>query len=300
MKKSVVLIAVAVLAGPVSALTYMGTPCSSLKSGQASLGLEWMTAERDFEFEFLGFTDVLPDVETIMTTGRFGIAIGSQMELFGRFGVAEIEDSDREFAWGAGFKVGEIKPNSFSLGIVTQVTSLQFDSASLAGIPVDDIEVWQIQVGPGIVWNSGPLNLYGGPVVEIIKANADILAFPVEADQDPTIGGFAGVSVEIAPTCVLASEFQIRDEGWAAGLNLQLRFGGTAPTVRQRETSLPRLKSGQEPAGYRGYIDPRTGEIQVAPVEPKARLKVDEKGEPVKDKDGNFVFEPVSETEQGK
>jgi hypothetical protein len=33
--------------------------------------------------------------------------------------------------------------------------------------------------------------------------------------------------------------------------------------------------------------------VPVIPKSPKAQLKVDAKGEPVKDKDGYFIFEPV-------
>jgi hypothetical protein len=44
--------------------------------------------------------------------------------------------------------------------------------------------------------------------------------------------------------------------------------------------------------GYQGYINPLTGKMEVSP---RARVKVDDKGEPVKDKDGYFIFEPVPE-----
>jgi len=44
--------------------------------------------------------------------------------------------------------------------------------------------------------------------------------------------------------------------------------------------------------GYKAHTDPRTGKIEVIP---KERLKVDERGEPIRDAQGNFIFEPVPE-----
>jgi hypothetical protein len=46
------------------------------------------------------------------------------------------------------------------------------------------------------------------------------------------------------------------------------------------------------PEGYQGHINPLTGKMEVSP---RARVKVDAKGEPVKDKNGYFLFEPVPE-----
>jgi hypothetical protein len=43
---------------------------------------------------------------------------------------------------------------------------------------------------------------------------------------------------------------------------------------------------------YQGHINPLTGKMEVSP---RARAKVDDKGEPVTDKDGNFIFESVPE-----
>ena len=278
-------------------MTYIGPPVSQLYPGQASFGLEWATAETDIEINAFGYTESIPDVETDLMMARFAVAVGEQSELFARLGLGEIEEMGDEFAWGAGLKLKTSELGLLSSGLILQVTNLRGDETVILGpyLIGGEIDLYQIQFAPGIVWEIGPVNLYGGPMLQIFTGELDIEGIVIDVENEPQLGGFGGLSVEVADNCLVAGEFQATSDSWMAGLNLQFRFGASRPVDHQRQPELPQLESGEKPIGYRGRIDPLTGEIQVEPVtaEPRERLKVDEKGEPLKDAKGNFIFEPV-------
>jgi hypothetical protein len=83
-------------------------------------------------------------------------------------------------------------------------------------------------------------------------------------------------------------EYQFTDDSYAIGVGIVHRFGKPSrPSARaafEEDNSWPTSLNPNPPKKYAS----------------KERLKTDASGEPVRDKDGNFVFVPVYEDEQGK
>jgi hypothetical protein len=288
------------LAAPGLSMTYMGPPTSDLHPGQSSFGLEWATAETDIEISAFGYTESVPDVGTDLMMARFAVGIGEQSELFARLGLGEIEEMGEEFAWGAGLKLKMSELGPLSSGLIFQATNLRGDETVILGpyLFSGEMNIYQIQFGTGIVWEIGPVNVYGGPMVQVFTGELDIEGIVIDVENKPQVGGFGGLSVEIADNCLITGEFQATSDSWMAGVNVQFRFGRSSTLARTKEPLLTPSQEYPPIKGYQGHIDPSTGKMQVEPVpedKGKDQLKVDDKGEPVKDKDGNFIFEPVPE-----
>ena len=284
---------IALMADPLFALVPMGPTCTPLKTGQTSFGFEYIRSESDFVLSGYGFSEIVEDVPIDATMVRLGLPFGDRSEFFARFGLGEIEEAGSEFAWGLGLKLASKSTDSFGLGAIAQVTQFIGDESINIGpyIADEDVSLYEFQVGVGPTWQSNGISIYGGPMVRFVTGDDVIrnldLIFDIE--QDSEIGGFIGVSAELAEGFSLNGEYQLTADAWMIAVNLQFRFGKRKSIEPKSDWQSSPIRDKAEIRGYQGHIDPRTGKIEVTP---KDRLKVDTSGEPVKDKEGNFIFEP--------
>jgi hypothetical protein len=240
---------------------------------------------------------IFPDgaaVESEMYFARvlFGVADGAQIS--GHIGVTEIDsaldDSDyhsgNDLAWGVGSKLNFGRMGPCDLGVAFQFTSLRADDRTFVG-PLLIREkhtayLFELAVGP--TYQTHGVSIYGGPFLHIITGEEEgwidsMRAGSMDIEEEGSeVGGYAGISVEAATNTNIALEYQFTDDSWAIGAGIVHRFGGRQPTrnaVRTRPwPRLPRVEPAEKTV-------------------PTKKLKVGADGKPLKDGEGNFIFEPV-------
>ena len=222
-----VIITIAVLFGsPAWALTFMGPPASDVKQGELFLGFDYSNSEVDFEFRGNTQNGVLANVDRDLYLGRAGIGLIDGLEVFGRFGVGEIEDLGNESVWGFGSRVTFIEKDDISWGALFQLMSLSADeTGNLGGGTLDgDFDVYEYQFAIGPTFDN---TVYFGPFVHFIEGDADLAgAGSVDIEQESEFGLYIGVMWELGNETSLNIEFQGTDDAKMGGISLIHKFGG--------------------------------------------------------------------------
>jgi len=270
---------------PSMGMTYLGSPVSNLQTGDTSFGFEWATAETDIKFNAFGYLDEIPDIETNIMMGRFALGIANKSEIFARVGLGEIEGMNKDFSWGGGLKVFTSERGDLSSGLIGQITNLRGDETETIGpyLIHGEMDLYQIQFASGINWHIGSADLYGGPLLQMFTGEMDIEGIIIDFDEHPQFGGFGGLSVNISENCLISGEFQATSGGWMAGVNAQIKFGQGTATAHRKDSNLPTLNKT-----FRTYKPQK-----VKPDSSTYKMKTDEKGEPLKDEKGIFIFEEI-------
>ncbi|UCD51260.1 MAG: hypothetical protein JSW27_01250 [Phycisphaerales bacterium] len=227
-----VIIIVAVLFGsPAWALTYMGAPSSNAKQGDLFLGFDYTNSELDFEFTGDASRGILDNVDSDLYLGRAGIGLLNGLEVFGRFGVGEIEDFGNEFAWGCGTKATFAKSGDTSWGVLFQLTSISLDETGhngdyqLAG----DFDVYEYQFAIGPTFGDDDTRVYLGPFLHFVEGDADLVTHgSVDVEQESELGLYLGISWEVADNTHVNLEFQGTDDDKLVGLGLAHKLGGSS------------------------------------------------------------------------
>jgi hypothetical protein len=299
MKKVMVFAAVVLCTQPVWALRLMGPPTTDIKGGQFGLGLDWSHSQFDIRSnDFDATANIESDV--YFTRLLFGIADGA--EISGLVGLSDIEAieedglrSANDVTWGAGLKLNFEKSGPFGLGAAFQISSLEGDDKTAVGpfIAEGDLDAYLLELAVGASYKLHRVCLYGGPFVHFITGDFEGrvagLRETIDVQQEESkLGGYVGISAEIVDNSNVSLEYHFTDDSWAVGVGIVHRFGKVSETTAQ--------VSSRAYNSWSTSLSQNPSETYVA----KERLKTDASGEPVKDKDGNFVFVPVSEAEQGK
>lgn len=298
MKRVVITIIVVLFAGPVWALTFMGPPTSDIEAGQFGIGFDYSESETNIEIE--GLSGQLTDVEANTYFARFILGIADGAELSARVGTGEIEDLGNEFAWGVGVKATLMESDPLNWGALFQLTGLYGDDTDTFGgfTITDDFDVYEYQVAVGPTLKIGQLSVYGGPFFHFIDGDGDITILwttsSYDFKQESEFGGYVGLSWNMDENTSLAVEYQATDDADAIGIGLVHRFGKPS---RPGKSSRPGIRVGpKEPSTWPTLEQNRPK--HPAETDPKKRLKTDASGEPLKDKDGNFIFVPVEQDAQ--
>jgi len=226
MKRAII---VAVLfSSPAWALTYMGAPSSNAKQGELSLGFDYSNGQVDLEFKGNTSNGVLDNVDSDLYLGRVGIGVLDGLEVFGRFGVGEIEDLGNESVWGAGVKATFGKKDNVSWGALFQLTSLSADETGpIGGYDLNgDFDVYEYQLAIGPTFDNGDSSFYLGPFFHFIDGDADLATHgSVDIEQESEVGLYIGISWEITDNASLNIEFQGTDDAKLGGIGVVYRFG---------------------------------------------------------------------------
>lgn len=299
MKKVVILTIVVLCAQPVWALRYMGPPTTDIAGGQFGIGLDWSHSQFDIRSNEL---DEVANVEANVYFTRllFGIADGA--EISGLIGLSDIEQpqedglrSVNDVTWGAGLKLNFIESGPFALGAAFQISSFEGDDKTAVGpfIAEGDLDAYLLELAVGASYKVHRVCLYGGPFVHFITGDFEGrvagLRDTIEVEQEESkFGGYVGISADLAADTSASLEYQFTDDSYGIGVGIVHRFGGAKKAVT-RTTS-------QDTPSWQTSVSPITPKKYAT----KERLKVDASGEPVKDENGNFIFEPVTDRAQGK
>ena len=227
--RRVVITIVVLFSSPAWALTYMGPPASDVKQGELLLGFDYSNSEIDFEFRDAGVRGLLDDVDSDLYLGRAGIGIFDGLEVFGRFGVGEIEELGNESAWGLGARATFIEKDDVSWGALFQFTSLHAEEPGhIGGYTLNgdfDINEYQFAIGP--TFKHGGSSVYIGPFAHFIDGDADLVNHPsVDIEQESEFGLYIGVLWKLADKTRLSIEFQGTDDAKMGGISLVHKFGG--------------------------------------------------------------------------
>ena len=226
MRRAVIIIAV-LFGSPAWALTYMGSPSSNVKQGELFLGFDYSNSEVDFEFSNGGSRGILDDVDIDLYMGRAGIGIFDGLEIFGRFGVGEIEALGNESAWVAGTRATIAESDDVSWGVLFQLLSLQADEpGNIGGATLNgDFDIYEYQLAIGPTFNN---TVYFGPFFHFIDGDADLAGYGlVDIEQEDEFGLFIGVFWELGDNTTLKIEFQGTDDAKMGGISLVHKFGGS-------------------------------------------------------------------------
>jgi hypothetical protein len=229
--KRVVITIVVLFGSPVWALTYMGPPSSDVKQGEFFLGFDYSNSEIDFEFRDDSLRGVLDDVDSDLYLGRAGIGIFDGFEIFGRFGMGEIEELGTEFAWGLGTRATFIEKDNISWGVLFQTTSLSAEETGhIGGYELNgDFDVYEYQLAIGPTFNHGGMSVYIGPFFHFIDGDADLTSFgSVDIEQESEFGLYIGVLWKLADNTTLNIEFQGTDDAKLGGIGLVHKFGDSS------------------------------------------------------------------------
>ena len=227
MRRAIIIIAV-LFCCPAWSLTYMGSPSSNVKQGELFLGFDYSNSEIDFEFSNTGSRGILDDVDIDLYMGRAGIGVFDGLEIFGRFGVGEIEALGNESAWGAGARATVAESGDVSWGVLFQLLSLQADETGNIGGQLlnGDFDVYEYQLAIGPTFND---TVYFGPFFHFVDGDADLAGHgSVDIEQEEEFGLFVGVFWELGDNTTLNIEFQGTDDAKMGGISLVHKFGDSS------------------------------------------------------------------------
>jgi hypothetical protein len=234
-----VVITIAVLFGsPAWALTYMGSPASDVKQGELLLGFDYSNSEIDFEFRSGGVRGILDGVDSDLYLGRVGLGVFDGLEVFGRFGVGEIEELGNESTWGIGTRATFAEKGNVSWGALFQLISLHAEGpGNLGGYTLNgDFDVYEYQLAIGPTFDNGDSSVYFGPFFHFIDGDADLTTFgSVDVEQESEFGVYIGISWELADNTSLNIEFQGTDDAKLGGIGLVHKFGGPPKQNKKSE-----------------------------------------------------------------
>ncbi len=225
-----VIVTIAILFGdPVWALTLMGPPANDVKQGEWLLGFGASGGESTLKFRGNGLSGRLKDVESNLYLGKVGLGLFDGCEVFGRFGVGEMEELGNELAWGLGARATFVKKDNVSWGALFQCMSHHAEEAGTLGRAMlnGDFNVREYQLAIGPTFNEDEASVYLGPFFHFIDGDADLLNFgSVDIQQRSEFGVYVGVLWELAENTSVNLEFQGTDDAGVAGIGLVKRFGG--------------------------------------------------------------------------
>jgi hypothetical protein len=228
MRRVIIIIAV-LFCSPAWALTYMGSPASDVKQGQLFFGFDYSNSEIDFEFRSNGVRRILDDVDIDLYMGRAGLGVFDGLEVFGRFGVSEIEELGNETAWGLGTRATFAEKGNVSWGALFQLMSLHADETGNLGRYTlnGDFDVYEYQFAIGPTFDNGDSSVYFGPFFHFIDGDADLASYgSVDIEQESEVGLYIGVLWELGDNTTLNIEFQGTDDAKMGGISLVHKFGG--------------------------------------------------------------------------
>jgi hypothetical protein len=237
-----------------------------MAQGQFGIGLDYSHTDADLDTYF----------------ARLIYGVSDRAEVAGRVGFSDWDDGDQDVAWGMASKITFAPSESIDWGFLFQMTVFSWEQVFVWSTPtgygymVDDVYVYEFRGALGPNAKMGDLSIYGGPMLIFVTG---------DVEDDTEFGGYAGVSWQIdGSNTSLAAEYQITEDVETFGIGLIHRFGPSikSPAKARRSTGTGTWR----PARLRR---PAPAKKQA----PREKLLTDESGQPVTDKDGNFIFVPV-------
>ncbi len=191
------LIVMLVSVSPVAMAGTVGNPTATVAQGSFLVGAEFDFWDRDFENG--GVVSV--EGTKILVKGTYGIS--DKIDVFGKIGMAEVEDSGFDPAFGFGGKVNVYEKGQIKAGVVAQFL---FWSGEDSGVDIDIIE-FDLAFG-GLYEVTKEFDCYGGLMLAMVEGDADGADF----NADDPIGIFIGGEYDITPEAKAGVELRLISE----------------------------------------------------------------------------------------
>ncbi len=191
------LIVLFVSVSPVAMAGTVGNPIATLAKGSFLVGAEIDIWDRDFENG--GTFDA--EGTKILVKGTYGIS--DKIDVFGKIGMAEVEDSGFEPALGIGGKVNVYERGKIKAGIVAQFLLW---SGEDSGVDIDIME-FDLAFG-GLYEVTKEFDCYGGLMLAMAEGDASGNDF----NAKDSIGIFLGGEYDITPQAKAGVELRLISE----------------------------------------------------------------------------------------
>ena len=237
--KRVLLIVIGVLflTQNVLALTPIGPPTATLEEGKCELSFNYLNTEMDITFSGYGGSETV-NTKIDSYLPKLDIGLGDGWQLFAALGIADMDDAegfnDSSVHGGAGWKKTVAQCNDIDWGASFQIYWSRFSEKSpiVVGSPIDfelEFSYYEVQFAIGPTYKKDNLCLYGGPFLHYLKGSLDVSAFDVEllsldVEKDLSVGGFAGLIVDLTENINLGVEAQFIEDAEAVMFRIGYRF----------------------------------------------------------------------------
>ena len=191
------LIVMFVSVSPVAMAGTVGNPTATVAKGSFLVGAEIDFWDRDFENG--GTFDA--EGTKILVKGTYGIS--DKIDVFGKIGLAEVEDSGFDPAFGFGGKLNVYERGKIKAGVVAQFL---FWSGEDSGV---DIDITEFDLAVGASYDvTKEFDCYGGLMLALVQGDFDGNDF----NEDDPIGIFLGGEFDITPAIKAGVELRLISE----------------------------------------------------------------------------------------
>lgn len=248
MKKLLFVIAL-MSAGRVWAVAPIGPAASTLEKGQLELGFDYAHTKFDdlpMDVTFrawrgsLGSYEFLLDGKMDGYWAKVGYGLADPLDIFLRLGVADLEVTGAEFAWGLGSRLTIAESERLDWGVLAQVNwfgatqegTIQTLSLGPAWSGFD-LDYTALQIAAGPVYKGDGLSIYGGPFLYWLRIDGDAILIllngariggPIDYESDVRFGGYVGLSAELADHLSIGAEAQLAADSQTFAFDLTWRF----------------------------------------------------------------------------
>ena len=191
------LIVMFVSVSPVAMAGTVGNPTATVAQGSFLVGAEIDFWERDMKNGGVAKFDGTK----ILVKGTYGIS--DKIDVFGKIGMAEVENSGWDPALGLGGKVNVYERGQIKAGVVAQFLLW---SGEDSGVDIDIIE-FDLAFG-GLYEVTKEFDCYGGLMLAMVEGDADGADF----NADDPIGIFIGGEYDITPEAKAGVELRLISE----------------------------------------------------------------------------------------
>jgi len=234
MKTITVCSLVLMLSSPVFALSFIGPATPEMSKGQINIGTEGFVGECELTFDVLGY-EISGTIKPSGFGFRPGYCIADDWEIFGRLGLARIDDPGRDYtesafvsylesldlAWGLGTRTTLIRKDGFAFGILAQADWSYQEEYDL------EVELNTLLITTSLTFRKDWFALYGGPFLRVLSGDADFMymgsSIPIGIERDGEIGAYVGLMLGEKPDrfCV---EFQHANDSSFVALSVTHLF----------------------------------------------------------------------------
>lgn len=214
-----------IVATPLGTLQFPSAEIEAIQMNKFYVNLKSVLGDNYDIFLRLGITDASPDKNK------------NQDNLAGYIG-----DSDYGLTFGGGFRTTlyQSRDGRAKWGLLAQISYAGLDfnekTYSINGSDVSlsaNVDMLEIQLAAGPSFQiTDQISIYGGPFLHFVKGNAEIQGNVNEVsvqgssdlEQISELGGFIGLSTDLAKNTKFNIELQLTDNAQAVGLHLVHKF----------------------------------------------------------------------------
>ena len=221
MKRTMVaLLLSAGLCGNALGMNYLGPPTTTMERDQWAVGASYGYSEQDVHANGVSSNEFR--WQTALATIHLGVET-NRAEVFGRVGVVGMQavtgiEGGTDFAAGLGTRLTTDVGDTLSWGLAAQFLWWQ------AKDDLNDLNMFDIQIGLGPCWRPGSFLLYGGPLLHFVRGKGDRAGLDVYLSEGSWLAGYLGGGIDLNKHLMVTAEGQVTRDAFGLGFGVQWRF----------------------------------------------------------------------------